>query len=78
MRAYKYVQKAQSLQPEVTELTILNSIDANECSDDNPCDRNATCTNFIGSYNCTCNEGFQGDGINCEGTAHASVMYSTP
>lgn len=35
--------------------------------DDNPCHRNATCKNEIGSYDCECNEGFIGSGENCEG-----------
>ena len=32
----------------------------------NNCDRmNGFCTNIIGSYNCSCNAGYTGDGINC-------------
>ena len=34
---------------------------------DNDCAVNATCTNIIGSYLCTCNEGLSGDGFVCEG-----------
>ena len=42
--------------------------DINECTEDtNSCDSNASCINTIGSYNCTCNFGFQGDGRNCTG-----------
>ena len=33
---------------------------------ESPCHPNATCIELIGSYNCTCNEGFQGDGVECE------------
>ena len=29
------------------------------------CDDDAFCTNTEGGYNCTCNDGFQGDGFNC-------------
>ena len=29
------------------------------------CDDNAFCTNTDGGYNCTCNDGFEGDGFNC-------------
>lgn len=29
------------------------------------CRRRANCTNTIGSFECTCNEGFEGDGIEC-------------
>ena len=44
-------------------------LDQDECEDDvlNGCDGNATCTNTIGGYNCTCNEFdmFFGDGFSC-------------
>ncbi|XP_072049211.1 uncharacterized protein [Amphiura filiformis] len=30
-----------------------------------PCDPNATCTNTLGSFYCTCNVGFSGGGFNC-------------
>lgn len=32
------------------------------------CDSNARCSNTIGSYNCDCNTGFEGDGVGCSGT----------
>ena len=31
------------------------------------CDENANCTNTDGSYNCSCNHGYEGDGFNCTG-----------
>ncbi|XP_038045729.1 uncharacterized protein LOC119720211 isoform X2 [Patiria miniata] len=42
------------------------SMDVDECllSADN-CHPNATCTNEVGGFNCTCNEGFKGDGVTC-------------
>ena len=42
----------------------------NECDGENDCHDYANCTNTVGSYNCTCNEGFEGNGINCIGTAN--------
>ena len=41
--------------------------DIDECATTNNCDSNATCTNTPGSYTCTCNHGYNGSGITCEG-----------
>ena len=41
--------------------------DIDECSSENECHLNAACTNIIGSYNCTCKNGYEGDGRNCSG-----------
>ena len=40
--------------------------DIDECKI-NVCHHSASCTNTQGSYNCTCNPGYIGDGLNCEG-----------
>ncbi|XP_044181736.1 uncharacterized protein LOC122962616 [Acropora millepora] len=50
--------------------------DVDECHTANECHQNATCNNTKGSYNCTCNGGFKGDGrINCtEHTLQDSVI----
>ena len=48
--------------------SVSLSADVDECSaDSSPCDENADCTNSEGSYNCTCKQGFDGDGVSCEG-----------
>ena len=42
--------------------------DIDECVEGTArCDAEATCTNIIGGYNCTCNSGYEGDGYdgNC-------------
>ena len=41
--------------------------DVNECLEENPCSSYAECVNFQGSVKCKCFEGYQGDGISCEG-----------
>ena len=44
-------------------LVILADLD--ECVYDSDCDLNAVCENTEGSYTCTCNYGYQGDGMDC-------------
>ncbi|XP_032226134.1 uncharacterized protein LOC5501963 [Nematostella vectensis] len=41
--------------------------DLNECETSDPCHVNATCTNTVGSYECLCKPGFNGDGFTCSG-----------
>ena len=43
--------------------------DIDECSNSNinNCSENANCTDTIGSYECTCSEGYGGSGIFCDG-----------
>ena len=40
--------------------------DIDECTTE-PCDKDAGCTNVVGSYTCICNDGYNGDGFTCEG-----------
>lgn len=50
----------------VLHLVCFLPADIDECStDSNECHINATCTNTEGSYNCSCDLGFTGDGFNC-------------
>ena len=44
----------------------LMSSDINECLVGNDCHDNATCTNTDGSYLCTCNKTFTGNGTRCK------------
>lgn len=58
--------------------TQINGIcqDVNECITNNGgCSMNATCANTPGSFTCTCNMGFTGNGITC--TAVAAVPRIT-
>ena len=42
--------------------------DINECDQNmHGCDSNATCTNTNGSFTCSCNDGYSGDGMTCSG-----------
>ena len=38
--------------------------DIDECLN-TPCNSNANCTDNEGSFDCQCNAGFSGDGLNC-------------
>lgn len=42
----------------------LSDIDECATNADN-CNDNATCTNTGGSFTCTCNSGYYGDGVTC-------------
>lgn len=40
--------------------------DDNECAR-TICHEHATCHDTVGSFRCECNEGFTGDGLDCQG-----------
>ena len=49
-------------------VTFILSIDINECElERDNCHIYATCSDIVGSFECTCNNGFEGDGVNCTG-----------
>lgn len=51
-----------------TDLILKSILDVNECEGEtNPCDKNARCNNTVGGYTCTCNNGYSGNGEDCEG-----------
>ena len=49
-------------------------LDVNECEAVSPCHANATCKNTDGSYNCTCNDGYVGDGFRCHGKISSVIQ----
>ena len=46
--------------------------DIDECKSDllNECQQNTQCLNLIGSYKCICKDGFDGNGLFCQGKFH--------
>ncbi|KAL9954042.1 hypothetical protein ACROYT_G041531 [Oculina patagonica] len=49
-------------------LSLIKNLnkDEDECQDQtHNCDKNAQCSNTFESFNCTCLQGYLGDGINC-------------
>ena len=50
-------------------LTSSIFVDVDECKPNGThnCDMNARCVNTIGSFNCTCRQGYSGDGVSCHG-----------
>ena len=52
-------------------------VDINECGSDdlNNCHENAQCTNTEGSFTCSCNPGYTGDGVNC--TSKILIHFNT-
>ena len=55
--------------------TPFTFVDIDECSKgSHVCHVNAGCTNTNGSYNCTCKDGFIGDGRSCSGTLNSVLL----
>ncbi len=47
---------------------ISSNPDVDECtSKTDNCHTNAACINTVGNFTCTCNGGYNGDGVNCTG-----------
>ena len=51
-----------------TLIWIIFISDIDEClMDTDNCDENAACANVIGNFECSCNDGYSGDGVSCIG-----------
>ena len=52
--------------------------DIDECAmNTHTCDTMATCMNTMGSYECMCDMGYEGDGFMCTGTSCFSSLIFT-
>jgi len=61
---FDYIRRLLDLQ--LSTYIFYHFIDIDECLAD-PCDKNSACTNSDGSFTCTCNTGYNGDGFSCAG-----------
>ena len=65
-------------------IAFILIIDINECSDSNlhNCTNDQVCQNTVGSFKCTCREGFvfKSDGSTCEckNNIHTSLLLLRP
>ena len=59
---------------------LLHGEDINECEEESsPCHKNENCSNSIGSYVCTCKEGYNRDGTGiseCQGSNSCCSLNS--
>ena len=67
--AAKTHHDGQNMKNELYSNDVLFAVsDIDECIDGtHGCDVNAECNNTQGSHNCTCKDGFHGNGPNCTG-----------
>ena len=55
---------------------IYFSSDIDECTDGtHNCDPNASCGNIPGTFTCTCNPGYTGDGMSCTGKFFVTIKF---
>ena len=65
----------------IHSITLIRSqifnfvVDINECDSIHPCNGNANCTDTLGSFICTCNSGFTGDGLTCQSIIIFTFSY---
>ena len=52
--------------------------DINECAinGSHNCHKHANCSNVVGSFNCSCLNGFTGNGTFCEGELSSDILLS--
>ena len=81
MRLFAFRRFLWDPEAEILIVVVVVALDVDECSASCPvCHDNATCQNTLGSYICSCKEGFTGDGRTCEGMkciTHTAAYHTT-
>ena len=55
---------------------FIELLDIDECySDQHDCDVNAECINTDGSFNCSCRDGYMGNGTSCCKSIDSLLQY---
>jgi len=57
-------------------ITPSVGVDIDECAENNgECSDHAVCSNTEGSFTCSCNDGFTGNGFTCTGTVNVWLLH---
>jgi len=61
----------------ILNITLSVGVDIDECAENNGgCSDQAVCSNTEGSFACSCNDGFAGDGFTCTGMPSLSELLT--
>lgn len=74
-KIYRYIITFQPARTIIVNFHHFFLPDDDECAVSNSCSVNATCTNTPGSFECTCKDGFYGDGMTCTGESRHTIHY---
>ena len=63
----------------ILNITLSIGVDIDECTPNNGgCSEQAVCSNTEGSYTCSCEDGFAGDGFTCTGMPSLTGLFDGP
>ena len=69
-------KESKSFEVVITCFCYFALTDVDECTlSEHTCNDNANCTDTDGSFNCTCREGYEGNGFNCTGDNPTLILH---